>query len=92
MGVIIPDSMAVIDEEAFMNCWVLTDVVLPDTIQILYDNCFAGCTALKEITLPESVTSIATTAFADCKNIQVSYRGNIYDYSNIDKLYSTING
>ena len=67
----IPNSIAIIEEEAFYNCSGLTSVTIPNSVTSIGGSAFSGCSGLTEITIPESVTSIGDSAFMDCENISV---------------------
>lgn len=54
---------------------------------------FAGCTSLTSITIPDGVEYIDTDAFDSCnESLRLSYKGQTYDYSQIDEMYAAING
>ena len=45
----IPDSVRIIEEEAFVNCIELTSVTIPNSVTEIGDDAFYGCTGLKKI-------------------------------------------
>lgn len=86
----IPNSVTEISDGAFDGCTSLTSITIPDSVTTIDDYVFSGCTSLTEITIPDSVTEIGH-AFYNCENIQVTYKGNTYDFEHIDDLYAAIN-
>ena len=52
---VIPDSIKVLNDEAFKNCSNLKTIVISDSVTNIGEFCFADCTSLKEINIPESV-------------------------------------
>ena len=62
-GVIIPDSVMIIDDGAFSYCQSLAEVKLGQGVKSIGKNAFSGCESLKSITIPESVEKIEKDAF-----------------------------
>ena len=52
VSVTVPDSVLVIENNAFAKCTALTSVTLPEQMLYFGHQVFAECTSLKEITLP----------------------------------------
>lgn len=65
----IPDSVTKIENKAFKNCGVLTDVTIPSGITSISERAFEYCQSLKSVTIPDSVTSIQDAAFAVCSSL-----------------------
>jgi hypothetical protein len=74
-----------IGEQAFNNCFNLTNVTIPDSVITIGDAAFAYCTSLSSVTIPNSVTNIESWAFAYCISLTTVTMGNgvtsIGDYS-----------
>lgn len=84
-------SLIEIGENAFSNCTNLSSVVLPDSVTTIGSNAFLNCASLTEVTIPDSVTTIDETAFNYCNNIKATYKGKVYDYDHLPRLYAEIN-
>lgn len=65
-SVSIPNTVTMIDHNAFENCRALTGIVIPDSVSVIGHHAFAGCDGITSIAIPGSVTSIGDGAFADC--------------------------
>ena len=57
---VIPDDVASIGDNAFLNCTGLTSVSIPISVTSIQAGAFEGCTGLTSITIPNSVTSLGT--------------------------------
>ena len=66
ISVKIPDTVTIVGEGAFQDCFNLESVTLPKKITAIHSYTFQGCENLKEITIPSGVTYIGIEAFADC--------------------------
>ena len=71
----LPEGMKYIENEAFINCEMLTSVILPNTITRIGEykgdaNVFANCIALKSINLPVSLELIGVGSFMNCTNLK----------------------
>ncbi len=55
-----------IGDEAFANCFSLTEISLPDSLTSIGDRAFSFCVGLIGISLPEGLTSIGEEAFSHC--------------------------
>ena len=58
-----------INDEAFYNCEIMTDILLPPSITRIGTYAFYSCENLLEITIPDSVLTIERRAFAHCYNL-----------------------
>ena len=62
-GLVLPDSLSIIDDMAFSFYQRLTSITIPNNVQRIGDNVFYGCYALTKITIGNSVKSIGKRAF-----------------------------
>lgn len=60
----LPNSLRIMDYQAFYACDGLTDIVLPEGLIEIGDSCFCGC-FLQSVKLPESLLYIRDYAFSD---------------------------
>ena len=65
----IPNSVTVIDTNAFSNCVSLESVIIPDSVTNIGANAFSFCTALESVEIPNSVTIIDMSAFYVCSEL-----------------------
>ena len=68
-GVLLPDSVASIDNNAFYQCAGLTELVIPDGVTQISYCAFCGCVNLTSITLPDGLTGLGFDAFWDCASL-----------------------
>ena len=59
-----PNSVEVIEVNAFQNCDGLTNIIIPDGVKSLSG--FSYCSNLTSVSIPNSVTDIANSAFSWC--------------------------
>ena len=55
-----------IGEEAFADCFSLTNITIPDSVIAISHAAFANCNSLTSITVPNSVMAIGNFAFYGC--------------------------
>lgn len=60
------DTVIAIGQDAFYECYYLTDVVIPDTVAVIDAYAFYSCLNLSHVTVPEKVISIENGAFGNC--------------------------
>lgn len=65
----LPESLTVIDYDAFFGCSSLTKVVIPDNVFEIGKTAFWGCTSLTEATIGRSVRSIGEKCFDGCEKL-----------------------
>ena len=69
-SVVLPESVKVIGEGAFIDCASLVSINLPSALTTVEMGAFAGCSALTEITVPAGVKEIKRGAFASCASMK----------------------
>lgn len=69
VSVTIPNSVVYIGDEAFSECYYLSNVIMSDNITEIGDKAFNGCTKLTSITIPNGTKSIGDYAFAGCEKL-----------------------
>ncbi|MCH5152083.1 MAG: leucine-rich repeat domain-containing protein [Clostridiales bacterium] len=71
-SVVLPETLTVINYEAFYNCTSLASVTFGDrSALVTIDNsAFYGCAALESIEIPNSVTTIGLSAFYNCSSLR----------------------
>lgn len=70
--VVIPNSVVIIDKDAFAYCSKLTDVVIPNSVVEIGDFAFGGCEELSNIIMSNSVVDINNYAFYNCQCLNES--------------------
>jgi hypothetical protein len=70
-SVTIPDSVVIIDYQAFAFCASLTNVTIPNGVSSIGSSTFYYCTSLTTITIPNSVTNIGLWPFFGCASLKV---------------------
>ena len=63
----LPESLTLIDENAFESCKFTGDLIIPSGMKVIPGHCFASCSFDGNLILSEGVTNIKEAAFADCK-------------------------
>jgi len=95
-GIIIPDSVTIIRNDAFKNCINLTNVTIPDNVGGSLSS-FSNCIKLTSITIPNGITYID---FSNCFNLTsvtfkkagVSFHGSVFiDSANTASLLTAYN-
>jgi len=75
----------------FENCTRLKNLVIGYSDKfnfVINTGAFKNCGSLTSITLPDNVTTIENGAFEDCTGLtSVTYKGESYNYQNINELY-----
>ena len=69
-SVTIPDTVTVIDINAFEDCTSLTEVNLSDSLVEIRSNAFRNCSALLGIDFPDSLINIGEYAFYNCTSLK----------------------
>lgn len=69
VSVTIPNSVVYIGDEAFSECYYLSNVIMSDSITEIGDKAFNSCTKLTSITIPNGTKSIGDYAFAGCEKL-----------------------
>lgn len=70
--VVLPQSLEVIGDKAFMRCEELQTITLPANVKTIGDNAFYG-SGLTDIILNEGLEYIGQEAFQDCRQLKSIY-------------------
>lgn len=65
----IPYGVRLIDSNAFLGCFALTEINIPSSVITIGSGAFNGCSSLPSISIPNSVTSIGQSAFSNCTSL-----------------------
>lgn len=62
----IPNTVAIIEREAFSNCDSITYVSIPNSVYAIKRGAFQFCKSLTSVTLPNGLTELGKSAFYNC--------------------------
>lgn len=68
--VVIPDSVEVIEKNAFDSCSGLTKITLPASLKLIENNAFANCSGLTEVIFNNQLEEIGKSAFYACSGLK----------------------
>ncbi|MDR2900203.1 MAG: leucine-rich repeat protein [Treponema sp.] len=68
-GIILPNDLETIGDNAFHSCRNLTSITIPDSVTTIGEYTFSSCRSLTSVTIPDSVTSIGSRAFSYCDGL-----------------------
>ncbi|MDR0497492.1 MAG: leucine-rich repeat domain-containing protein [Treponema sp.] len=69
VGIIIPDNVTSIVNNAFLSCTNLKSVSIGKGVTSIGNGAFSQCSSLTSITIPNSVTSIEKNTFNNCSSL-----------------------
>ena len=72
----IPDTVKVIEDDAFRKCRSLTEVEMGNAVTEIGNSAFAHCKKLTAITIPDSVTYLGDRVFYQCGALTTVTVGN----------------
>lgn len=67
--VVIPSTVNVIEDGAFLECRRLAGVVIPDSVTALGNSAFRYCVNMKTLKLPAKLRAIGTFVFFQCERL-----------------------
>jgi BspA type Leucine rich repeat region (6 copies) len=76
----IPDSVRLIGNACFTDCYNLNTIKLGNNISILPQECFKNCNACISIIIPDSVKQISDNCFSGCTSLQHVFIGTNVEY------------
>lgn len=71
--VALPNTILVIDNRAFEDCFALEEINIPETVIRIGDCAFESCISLSSLTIPRNVAEIGDNAFG-ISHINASYK------------------
>lgn len=66
----LPDSLKVIEDDAFCGCTRLKYLYFPKNLTHIGSRAFMGCDLIKEFVIPDTVEHIGDEAFAYCRRLK----------------------
>lgn len=80
----LPQNLKTVDDFAFYNCDLPTEVVFPDSVISLGERAFGGCDGLTQITLPQNVETVGIWAFYCCNSVtEITIPENVRSFSQL---------
>ena len=65
----LPNTIKIIDEDAFRYCELLQAVIIPDQVTEIGARAFSSCNSLTSVAFPDCLTSIGYASFGGCINL-----------------------
>lgn len=79
--VILPDTLEVIGNQAFLGCENLRGIKLTENVEAIGHEAFYNCPSLEAIYIPGSVDTVGTNAFSACFNLKhVFFVGDLEEW------------
>lgn len=76
----IPDSVKILEDNAFSKCYSLEEINLPDSIMKIGKNAFENCVKLKEISFNINTDKLGKGFLKGCKNLEkITLRYTTYE-------------
>eukprot|EP00035_Acanthoeca_spectabilis_P037551 m.45953 g.45953 ORF g.45953 m.45953 type:complete len:937 (+) comp8701_c0_seq1:353-3163(+) len=69
-SIVIPNSVTLVGDDAFLSCPSLTNVTLGNSVATIGNSAFFNCTSLRNIAIPDSATSVRGSAFGRCSSLR----------------------
>ncbi len=66
----IPNTVTIIEHNAFSNCSLLTSIVLPDSVIKIGTSAFRNCKSLNSFVVPNSVVEVGGGVFYGCRALK----------------------
>lgn len=66
----IPETVTIIDSEAFKECETLEEVNFSEALEVIRDEAFRGCKGVKSLNIPVKVKTIGESSFRDCTGLK----------------------
>jgi len=67
---VIPDSVEMIDNDAFCGCSYLQEIIIPDGVTHIGECAFLNCCSLEKLRIPEKCTYLGEDSLVGCDNLQ----------------------
>ncbi len=74
--IVFPDTLLMIEKNAFAGCDALTEITIPDSVTAIGDYAFSDCKGIETIHVGNGVTTIGDYAFAFCDELKTITIGN----------------
>lgn len=100
-SVLLPESLVVLGQEAFSNCYSLQMMTIPNKVTTLENKTFLNCYNLKDVKLSNILTTIGANCFENCMSlndmtfpVSLSQIGSnaFHSCANEKVKYVTVNG
>ena len=86
-----PDTVLIIDQYAFNNCTLLTNITLPNGVLRIEYCAFKDCTSLKKVKIPDSAANnVNSMAFHNCPIEDITMPANALHFANNHQLKKAV--
>lgn len=88
-SVILPNTLKVIGDGAFLGCESLASITIPSSVDVLGQFAFAYCIRLETVVLPSNIDTINPYTFAGCTVLTNINTGNVKHFAGYSFTSST---
>ena len=88
MEVLLPSTLKIVKDGAFLGCEGLTTMILPSSIEKIGDFIFAYCINLIEVELPENMKYVGQYSFAGCTALTSINLGNVEENNTEEFIFT----
>ena len=77
-SIALPETVMIIQNQAFRNCTGLSYIDLPDSIITMYSGVFSGCSNMESMNISRPLTAIPNSMVKGCTNLKsVIFKGQV---------------
>lgn len=87
---IIPNTVEIIGEYAFVNRCSPSTVIIPNSVKIISENAFSQCWSIDTLIIGDGVTTIGAGAFSNCRYLSSINIGNNVKNIEASAFYSCV--
>lgn len=69
-SIVLPDTIQIINEQAFADCEMLSEINIPDSVTTIGRGAFSNCMNLTELTIPANITETNEEMLTNCLALQ----------------------
>ena len=85
-SVTLPDTVKIIDYQAFQDCASLESLILPEGLEEIRDLAFWNCASLDQLVIPAGIKTIGEEPFRGCGDVDIRFSGKSSRYAMQDNM------